>query len=268
VRLWLPDIVDQTLQAGFQRSAPGWQFDTVMTCQLAAIESRIFWPMSRGRVLSRWNRCYHRLAPAIRRYKIEDGSGKFGPGRLAAPSKMKGAAKLGIVSFRDIVTGSNGASGIYTAGPGFDLCTGIGVPVINNLVKTLGGGVQATVKGVDKNFNGDVYADLIWESTLNDEHVIWILKNGVLQYGIELPAVSAGWHIAGVGDFLGNGQSDLVWENTVTGEHVIWILNNGILQYGIELPAVSAGWHIAGAADFNGDGKAYVVWENTLSGAR
>ena len=74
-------------------------------------------------------------------------------------------------------------------------------------------------------------------------------------------------HVAGVGDFLGNGRSDLVLENTVTGEHVLWILNNGAPQYSIELPAVSASRHIARAADFDGDGQAD-LWENILYGGR
>jgi kumamolisin len=175
---------------------------------------------------------------------------------------------LGSSSFRDITAGSNGPNGVYNAGPGFDLCTGIGVPVINKLIKTLGGGVLATVKGVGKDFNGSGYADLVWEYSPTGAHVIWLLVNGVYSSSISLPGVSPNWHIAGVGDFLGNGQSDLVWENTVTGGHVIWILNDGIPQYDIELPAVSAAWHIVGAGDFNGDGYADLVWENSTTGGR
>jgi hypothetical protein len=101
------------------------------------------------------------------------------------------------------------------------LCTGIGVPEINNLIVALGGGVLATVKGVDKDFNGDGYADLVWENTTTGGRVIWLLVNGVYSSAINLPTVPPNWHIAGVGDFLGDGQSDLAWENTVTGEHDI-----------------------------------------------
>jgi hypothetical protein len=42
---------------------------------------------------------------------------------------------------------------------------------------------------------------------------------------INLGTVSTQWHIAGVGDFLGNGQSDLMWENTTTTTRAIWLLN-------------------------------------------
>jgi hypothetical protein len=34
-------------------------------------------------------------------------------------------------------------------------------------------------------------------------------------------------HIAGVGDFNGDGYADLVWENTINGGHSIWFLKNG-----------------------------------------
>ena len=121
---------------------------------------------------------------------------------------------------------------------------------------------------IAKDFNGDGYADLVFENTATGARVIWLLKNGVYLSSIGLPTASPNWQIAGVGDFLGNGQSDLVLENTVTGEHVIWILNNGVLQYGIELPSISPGWHVAGAGDFNGDGFADLVWENTTTGGR
>jgi hypothetical protein len=82
-----------------------------------------------------------------------------------------------------------------------------------------------------KDFNGDGYADLVFENTASGGRVIWFLVNGVYTSSISLATVSPTWHIAGVGDFLGNGQADLVWENTVTGERLIWILNSGVYAY-------------------------------------
>jgi kumamolisin len=173
---------------------------------------------------------------------------------------------LGTTNFRDITTGTNGPYGYYNAGPGYDLCTGIGVPSVDALIQVLAPAPLG--HPVAKDFNGDGYADLVWENTVTGQRLIWLLKNGVYSSTISLPTAAPSWHIAGVGDFLGNGQSDLVLENTVTGEHVIWILINGLLQYGIELPAISPGWHVVGAGDFNGDGFADLVLENTISGQR
>ncbi len=44
---------------------------------------------------------------------------------------------LGSANFRDITTGSNGSGGVYNAGVGYDLCTGIGVPDVAVLLPAL-----------------------------------------------------------------------------------------------------------------------------------
>jgi kumamolisin len=170
---------------------------------------------------------------------------------------------LGSSSFRDITSGSNGA---YRAGPGFDLCTGIGVPDVNKLISALPGQLPQG-SGVAKDFNNDGFADLIWEESATGQRLIWLINKGVPTSAVGLPAVDPSWHIAGVGDFLGNGQSDLVWERT-NGQHLIWILVNGVPQYAISLLTVGGGWHVVGAGDFNGDGKADLVWENSVTGQR
>lgn len=175
---------------------------------------------------------------------------------------------LGTPNFRDITAGSNGPNGIYNAGNGFDLCTGIGVPRMDSLIVALEGTRQTTVRGVDKDFNSDGTADLVWENSSTGARAIWTLRNCVYTSTINLPAVPPTWHIAGVGDFLGNGQSDLVWEDRASGKHVIWILNNGVYVRAINLVTVSAPWHIVGAGDFNGDGYADLVWENSATGGR
>lgn len=171
---------------------------------------------------------------------------------------------LGSSSFRDIVSGSNGAD---RARPGFDLCTGIGVPDVDSLIFALAS-VLVRGSGVAKDFNNNGNADLIWEQSLTGQRLIWLMNRGVPTGSINLPTVDPSWHIAGVGDFLGDGQSDLVWENTLTGRHLIWILAGGIPEYTISLPTVKGGWHVVGAGDFNGDGKADLVWENILTGQR
>jgi kumamolisin len=171
---------------------------------------------------------------------------------------------LGSSSFRDITSGSNGA---YSAGPGFDLCTGIGVPDVNNQINALEG-ILPQGSGVAKDFSNDGYADLVWEESVTGQRLIWLMNNGAPTTSINLPTVDPSWHIAGVGDFLGNSQSDLVWENTASGQHLIWILLAGVPQYAITLPTVAGGWHIVGAGDFNGDGQADLVWENSVTGQR
>jgi len=119
-----------------------------------------------------------------------------------------------------------------------------------------------------KAFNGDGYADLVWENTSTGQHAIWFLKNGVISSSIDLPTVPVQWHIAGVGDFNGDGNAGLVWENTSTGQRGIWLLKNGGFSSSIDLPTVPVQWHIVGVGDFNGDGYADLVWEDTSTGQR
>jgi kumamolisin len=165
----------------------------------------------------------------------------------------------GKADFSDIVMGSNGANGFYSAGPGFDLCTGLGVPNVSTLLQVL-------TTHVAKDFNGDGQSDLVWENTTTGQCCIWIMQNGQWVSLIYLPTVSTQWHLAGVGDFLGNGQSDLVWENTTTGQCCIWIMQNGQWVSLIYLPTVSTEWRLAGAGDFLGTGQADLVWQDTITG--
>jgi kumamolisin len=171
---------------------------------------------------------------------------------------------IGTSNFRDITTGSNGPNGVYNAGPGYDLDTGIGVPNVANLIQALNG---VTPNKHPKDFNGDGYDDLVWENTVTGARNIWLIKNGVFSSSYSLGTVDPQWHIAGVGDFNGNGNADLVWENTTTGARTIWLLKNGVFSSSYSLGTVNAQWHIAGVGDFNGDGNADLVWENTTTGA-
>jgi hypothetical protein len=202
--------------------------------------------------------CWAGFCARINQARASRGEPPLG---LLAPEIYSLNPQNGKTDFIDIVTGGNGANGFYNASPGFDLCTGLGVPNVAQLLQTL-------TKRVAKDFNSDGQADLVWENTVTGERGIWILNNGLYSYGIFLPAVSTQWHIAGAADFLGNGQTGLAWQNAVTGECGIWILNSGVYSYSITLPSVPTQWHIVGAADFLGTGQADLVWENAVTGQR
>ena len=49
---------------------------------------------------------------------------------------------IGTNAFNDITVGSNGA---YSAGPGYDLCTGVGTPNVTNLISALNSGTPAVL---------------------------------------------------------------------------------------------------------------------------
>jgi FG-GAP-like repeat len=120
---------------------------------------------------------------------------------------------------------------------------------------------------VTKDFNNDGVADLIWENSTSGQRLIWFMSNGTPTTSLELPTVGTNWHIAGVGDFLGNGQSDLLWEST-DGDHEIWVMKGALPQNVITLGNLAGGWHVVGTGVFNNDGQADLVWENSNTGER
>jgi kumamolisin len=52
--------------------------------------------------------------------------------------------QIGTAAFRDITSGSNGASGVFAAGPGWDACTGLGSPNGAALLSALQSGSTVT----------------------------------------------------------------------------------------------------------------------------
>jgi Fibronectin type III domain/FG-GAP-like repeat len=121
---------------------------------------------------------------------------------------------------------------------------------------------------VTRDFNNDGQPDLIWENTKDGERQIWLMNTGAFTSNIvKMAPVSPSWHIAGVGDFMGNGQSDLVLESG-SGQVVLWMLEGGAIKYAMSLPTLSGGWHVVGAGNFNAGDQADLVLENANTGSR
>jgi hypothetical protein len=69
------------------------------------------------------------------------------------------------------------------------------------------------------------------------------------------------WHVAGTGDFNGDGNADILWQND-DGTPAIWLMNSTSIIGGGGLANPGPSWHVAGAGDFNGDGNADILWQN------
>jgi kumamolisin len=178
----------------------------------------------------------------------------------------------GTNSFRDITTGNNGFNGTYNAGPGYDLCTGLGVPRIASLVQALTSGLvpgrSPAIGGPD--FNGDGKEDILWRDTLSGDTWIWLMNGNSIESSGRVAIVDLSWTIAGVGDFDGHGIRDIVWYNASLGKVAIWTMN-GFTEtgsYEFQAPAGAPGeWAVVGITDFDRTGFSDILWQDTYTGA-
>jgi Ca2+-binding RTX toxin-like protein len=141
------------------------------------------------------------------------------------------------------------ANGGFTANPGF------------------GASVDASwhVAGTG-DFNGDGYSDILWK---NNGGLVtdWLGRadGGFTGNGDTFLAhVDTSWHIAGTGDFNGDGSSDILWQND-GGLVTDWLATaNGSFTGNGDtfLAHVDTSWHVAETGDFNGDGRADILWQN------
>ena len=79
--------------------------------------------------------------------------------------------------------------------------------------------------------------------------------------GGDLANPGPSWHVAGTGDFNGDGNADILWQND-DGTPAIWLMNGTSLIGGGGLANPGPSWHVAGTGDFNGDGNADILWQN------
>jgi hypothetical protein len=114
-------------------------------------------------------------------------------------------------------------------------------------------------------FNGDSLSDILWRQ---DSGVItdWLSKpnnGGISDNGANFWLnLGTSWHVAGTGDFNGDGRVDMLVRNdngTVT-EYLGQA--NGSLTASPVTFNPGTDWQVVGIGDFNGDGRDDILWRH------
>jgi len=116
-----------------------------------------------------------------------------------------------------------------------------------------------------RDFNGDGTADILWQSDGADggTPAIWLMNGTSFIGGGTLVAALPSWHVAGTGDFNGDGKADILWQTDDGTQLAIWLMNGATFIGGGGIPNPGPTWRVAGTGDFNGDGKADILWQNS-----
>ncbi len=199
---------------------------------------------------------------------------------IGAPSLGLLGAKIyplnGTSSFRGITTGCNGPNGVYNAGPGYNMCTGLGVPNVAAMIQALLSSASDPVPAATPvitnfisysgDFNGAGRQDILWRNMLTGDVRIWYMNGATILSNDFVANIGLEWKIVGIGDFNGDGISDILWQNTINGSFVIWIMHGDSFS-SYQYPSPGAQWSITGVADLNNNGLADILWRNVETGA-
>jgi len=115
-------------------------------------------------------------------------------------------------------------------------------------------------------FNGDGRDDILWRSNTGQLSNWLGQANGGFtpNDANAFTTVPTNWHVAGVGDFNGDGRDDILWRND-TGQLSNWLgqANGGFVGNDANaFASAPTSWNIVGTGDFNGDGRDDILWRS------
>ena len=115
-------------------------------------------------------------------------------------------------------------------------------------------------------FNGDGKADILWR---HDSGLItnWLGEaDGGFgdNYANAAVSVDTSWHLAGIGDFNGDGLDDILWRHD-SGLVTNWLgeADGGFTPNNSNaMSQVALEWSVADTGDYNGDGHDDILWRH------
>ena len=177
----------------------------------------------------------------------------------------------GTSSFRGITTGSNGANGVYNAGPGYNLCTGLGVPNVANLIRAVASEARKSISQVfpAADLNGEGRSGLVFFDKATDDVAVWLMNGNTIVRGVSVAKGPVNYGIAVVADLQHTGRAQIIWSNGSTrygAWSIAWSADNTPTTTGTWF-SLPANYPVLVCADFDGDGLLDVVQFNPANGA-
>jgi hypothetical protein len=118
--------------------------------------------------------------------------------------------------------------------------------------------------------DGDGKSDILWRNSSTGENYLYPMNGREIigNEGHVRTVADLNWHVAGTGDFDGDGKADILWRNASTGQNYIYFMDGRTIKpgEGFTRTVPAPHWQVAGIGDFDGDGKADILWRNTSTG--